>query len=157
MKRRTIIIGGIVGAVLVIGGIAAATGSKGSATAAASAAPTTVTVTAPAPAPKTVTVTAPPVTVQAPAPAPVTVTVTAQPNAATSDPGGPKKDGKYLIGSQLTPGTWQCDKPGSFPFWTVHDQADDIVNNGLDTIAIVTDEGYTVDLDGCASTWVKVG
>jgi len=154
-KKKWIIIGGAALAVLAIGGIASAAGKGGST--AATTTEKTVTVTAPAPAPKTVTVTAPPVTVTAPPPAPVTVTVTAQPNAPTADPAGPKKDGKFMVGSQIEPGTWQCDKPGSFPFWTVHDQANGIVDNGLDSIAIITDEGYTVELDGCSSTWTKVG
>ena len=153
MNRKALIIGGVAAAVLLIGGIAAANGKDSSAAVqVAPAAPVTVTVTAP---PVTKTVTAPPVTVTAPPPAPVTVT--AQPNAATTDPAGPKKDGKFLVGSQIETGTWQCDKPGSLPYWSVNDQANGIVDNGLDSIAIITEEGYTAQLDGCSSTWVKVG
>jgi len=32
-----------------------------------------------------------------------------------------------------------------------------IVDNGLDSIAIVSDSGYTLTLSGCNGLWSKVG
>jgi len=130
--------------------------------------------------PQTITVTAPPVTVEAPAsapvtvevpapaPAPVTVTVTesaapavaAPAAAAPADPAS-KKNGKYLIGTQIEPGTWQCSEAETLgdidtASWKVSDQANEIISIELDTIAIVPSDGYTVDLSGCATMWTKV-
>jgi hypothetical protein len=130
--------------------------------------------------PQTVTMAAPPVTVEAPAsapvtvevtapaPAPVTVTVTeaaapaaaAPAAAATADPAS-KKNGKYLIGTQIEPGTWQCSEAETLgdidtASWKVSDQANEIISIELDTIAIVPSDGYTVDLSGCATMWTKV-
>jgi hypothetical protein len=162
-----------VGVLLVTAAIGFALGRSGSGSEVAAAAATT------APA-QTVTVTAPPVTVEAPAPAPVTVevpaaapapvtvTVTeaaapAQPApaaAATADP-ATKKNGKYLIGTQIEPGTWQCSEAETLgdldtASWKVSDQANEIISIELDTIAIVPSDGYTVDLSGCATSWAKV-
>ena len=124
--------------------------------------------------PVPVTVTAPPVTVTAPAPAQATVTmpppppvtVTAEPAApkAGTGPDDPKNNGKFLLGSQINSGTWQCSEAkkigtGSnemdMAYWEVTDQANGIVENGNDTIAVVGSEGYTVTLSGCATTWTK--
>jgi len=104
----------------------------------------------------------------APAPAPVTVTVTeaaapaaaAPAAAATADPAS-KKNGKYLIGTQIEPGTWQCSEAETLgdidtASWKVSDQANEIISIELDTIAIVPSDGYTVDLSGCATMWTKV-
>lgn len=156
--NKKFVIGGIASAVIIIGAIAAATGGGSStATAAApAAAPETVrtTVTAHQTIPQyvTQTVTAPP----------ATVTVTAQPAApaapaASADPAGPKKNGKYLVGSQIAPGTWQCDKETSGIYWEVDDKTGEIMSNGLDSIAIVPDDGYTFAMNDCSSLWNKVG
>jgi len=164
MRRSILIMGGIAATVL-FGGVAAGCGSPAQTASAVtvSAAPVTstvkqtVTVTTTAPAPAPVTVTAPP-----PAPATVTATVTAAPAApaapaASADPGGAKANGKFLVGSQVSSGTWQCDKAGDLPYWSVNAQDNSIIDNGLDTIAIVSDSGYTLTLAGCASLWNKVG
>ena len=171
MNKRVIIVGGIAAAVLAVVVSAAIGNSAGvaSAEAAAAAVPavtvvqtSTVTKT-PAPVTKTQTVTETvtpaPVTVTetAPPPAPVTVTAPAPAPAASADPGGAKKNGKYLIGSQVSGGTWQCDNPGSLPYWSVNAQDNEIIDNGIDSIAIVPDSGYTLELDGCNSLWNKVG
>lgn len=135
------------------------------------AAPAPVTVTAAAPPAVTVTAEAAvPVTVTEAAAAPVTVTAAAPPAAtvtaapaapavrtANTDPAGPKANGKFLIGSQVLPGTWQCDKPGSMPNWTVNAQDNSIIDIELDSIAIVPDSGYTLTLGGCNGLWSKVG
>lgn len=161
MRRSILIMGGIAATVL-FGGIAAGCGSPAQSASAVtvSAAPVTsrvkqtVTVTTTAPAPAPVTVTAPP-----PAPATVTATVTAAAAApaASADPGGAKANGKFLVGSQVSSGTWQCDKAGDMPYWSVNGQDNSIIDNGLDTIAIVSDSGYTLTLQGCSSLWNKVG
>lgn len=151
-RKKAIIIGGIAAAVLLIGGVAAANGSKGSGTATAPTAPATVTVTAP---PATKTVTAPPVTVTAPPPAPVTVT--AEANTPTTDPAGPKKDGSYLVGVEIATGNWKCEKPADMTFWTVHDKSNDIVDNGFSSVATITDEGFSAEFSRCGGSWVKVG
>jgi hypothetical protein len=174
-KGRKFATVGVLLATVAIGFALGRSGRGSEVAAAAAALPQTVTVTA---AP--VTVTAPPVTVQAPAsapvtvevpaaaPPPVTVTVTepaapaaAPPAAAaTADPGS-KKNGKYLIGTQIEPGTWQCSESETLgdidtASWKVSDQANEIISIELDTIAIVPGDGYTVDLSGCATTWTKV-
>jgi hypothetical protein len=159
MRRSILVMGGIAAAVI-FGGIAAGCGSPAQTASAVtvSAVPVTstvkqtVTVTTTAPAPAPLTVTAPP-------PAPVTVTVTAAPAApaASADPGGAKANGKFLVGSQVSSGTWQCDKAGDLPYWSVNAQDNSIIDNGLDTIAIVSDSGYTLTLQGCSSVWNKVG
>lgn len=163
MRRSILIMGGIAAAV-VFGGVAAGCGSPAQTASAVtvSAAPVTTTVkqtvtvitTAPAPAPVTVTVTAPPL-----APVTATATVTAAPAApaASADPAGAKANGKFLVGSQVSSGTWQCDKAGDLPYWSVNAQDNSIIDNGLDTIAIVSDSGYTLTLQGCSTLWNKVG
>jgi len=164
MRRSILIMGGIAATVL-FGGVAAGCGSPAQTASAVtvSAAPVTstvkqtVTVTTTAPAPAPVTVTAPP-----PAPATVTATVTAAPAApaapaASADPGGAKANGKFLVGSQVSSGTWQCDKAGDLPYWSVNAQDNSIIDNGLDTIAIVSESGYTLTLQGCSTLWNKVG
>lgn len=153
MRKSVIILSGIA-AVVVIGGIAASCGKA--ATPAASAAPVGTTATV------THTVTAPPaapVTVTAPAAPPVTVTVTAAPAApaASADPAGPKDNGKFLVGSQVSSGTWQCDKGDELPYWSVNAKDNSIIDNGLDTIAVVVDNGYMLTLGGCQTLWKKVG
>ena len=40
-------------------------------------------------------------------------------------------------------GSWQCDKSGALPYWSVNAQDNSIVDNGLDSIAIVVDSGDT--------------
>ena len=105
--------------------------------------------------------TLPAVTVTAPAPVPATVLVTATvpANPATPDPSGPKNDGNYMIGSQITPGTWQCAEPetSGLIYWKVSDSSGGIVENGLDAIAYVSAEGSSVLFDDCRSTWTLVG
>ncbi len=158
-----------VGVLLATAAIGFALGKSGGGTeVAAVAAAQNVTVTAPpvtvqAPAPAPVTVEVP-----APAPAPVTVTVTepvapaapAPAAASNADPAS-KKNGKYLIGTQIEPGTWQCSEAETLgdiatASWKVSDQTNEIISIELDTIAIVPSDGYTVDLSGCATTWAKV-
>lgn len=92
-----------------------------------------------------------------PSPATVTATVTATPPAAPTAPaasadlGGAEANSKFLVGSQVSSGTWQCDKAGDLPYWSVNAQDNSIIDNGLDTIAIVPDSGYTLTLEGCSS------
>lgn len=155
---RLLIGGGLVLAAAI--GFAMGNGGSSSSAAPATPAPTPVTViqTAPAKAPVTVSVTAPPVTVTAPPPAPVTVT--AQPDAATADPNGPKRNGTYLVGSQITSGQWQCASPsaGGLLYWETNDRSGGIVDNGLDEgVAFVSDEAFSVVFDDCGETWTKVG
>ena len=57
----------------------------------------------------------------------------------------------------MSPGTWQCDKAGDLPYWSVNAQDNSIIDNGLDTIAIVSDSGYTLALQGCSSLWNTLG
>jgi len=113
-------------------------------------------ITAPTPAPVTVTAPAPPaVTVTAPP-----ATVTASANAASADPSGPKRNGSYLISSQITPGTWQCTSPdsGTIPgAWTIYDSSHTMVDIDLTTIASVPDSGYSVTFEWCKSTWTLIG
>ena len=118
-----------------------------------------VTVTAAAPAPVTVTaapVTAPPVTVTAPAAAPVTVTAQPAAPAAGQGPEDPKKDGTYLVGAQIAGGNWQCDNPSSLPYWSVSSETNELLDNGIESIATIV-QGYKAELDGCNSVWTKVG
>ena len=102
----------------------------------------------------------------------VTETVTAAPAAApapspapANGPTDPHRNGKFLLGSQIESGTWQCGESKTIgtgsdqldmAYWEVTAQSNDIVENGNDTIAVIGDDGYTVTLSGCATTWVKV-
>jgi hypothetical protein len=166
--RKIAILGGFVATFVI--GIAIGSAGGGSSNAAAPA-PTPVTVSAPAPAPITVTASA------ADAPAPVTVTETitvapapaaapaaAAPAAPATGPADQHKNGKFLLGSQIESGTWQCAESKTIgtgsnqldmAYWEVTAQNNDIVENGNDTIAVIGDEGYTVTLSGCATNWVK--
>lgn len=85
---------------------------------------------------------------------PVTVTVEPQP---TDDPNGPKANGNYLVGAELTPGTWQCDEAGSMTNWTARDQAGGVADIGISTLAVIPASAYIADLGGCAGTWSLVG
>lgn len=85
----------------------------------------------------------------------MTVTVTAQP-VVTNDPAGPKKNGNYLLNSQLSPGTWQCDKGNDRTFWRIKDQGGDTMDNGFGTIASIDADAYSADLLDCAGTWTLV-
>lgn len=103
-------------------------------------------------------------TVTAKPPAPRTVTETAEPDEPSTDPNGPKANGKYLIGSQVSGGTWQCAEAETIggdnletAYWSVNAKDNEIIDNGIDTIAIVDGSGYTLELNGCATTWTKVG
>lgn len=110
-------------------------------------------------APPTVTVPIVTQTITAPAPATMLVTATVQADAATPDPGGPKNDGNYIIGSQITPGTWQCAEPetSGLIYWKVSDSSGGLMDNGLNSIAYVSAGGSSVLLDDCQSTWTLVG
>lgn len=110
-------------------------------------------------APPTVTVPGVTQTVTAPAPATVLVTMTVSANAPTPDPGGPKNDGNYIIGPQITPGTWQCAEPetAGLIYWKVADASGGLMDNGLNSIAYVPAGGSSVLLDDCKSTWTLVG
>jgi hypothetical protein len=164
--RKIAVIAGV-GATLLIGVLIGKAGGSSTAAAAPTPVPVTITKTVQA-AP--VTVQAPPVTVQAAAPAPVTVTVTAPPPApetvtaaaaapaapaAGKAPGDPKKNGNYLIGSQIEGGTWQCDNPSSLPYWSVKSETNELLDNGIESIATIQ-EGFKAELSGCNSVWTKV-
>jgi hypothetical protein len=167
-KRKLAVIGGVAAALIVGVMIGKAGGSTATAaTPTPGPAPVTITEKADAPAPITVT---------APVPAQATVTVTekaeapaaapaAPAPAAAKGPGDPHKNGKFLLGSQIDSGTWQCDESETIgsgsnqidmAYWEVTSETNDIVNNGNDTIAVVGDEGHTVTLKGCKTNWVKV-
>ncbi len=161
-KRKLLLGGGAL--ILLVIGFALGSGGGNSTAAAPAAAPAPVTVTAAA-----VTVTAPApdaVTITADAPAPVTVTAEPAAPKAGTGPDDPKANGKFLLGSQINSGTWQCSEAkkigtGSsemeMAYWEVTAQDNSIVHNGNDTIAVIGGEGYTVTLSGCATTWTKVG
>jgi hypothetical protein len=64
--------------------------------------------------------------------------VTAEADAPTDDPAGPKRNGTYLA-NQIAAGTWQCGQAASdFVYWVMYDETGDIINNGLDTVALLT-------------------
>lgn len=153
--RKSVKIIGIGSLVLVGGFLALGAAQSGSSTAAApaAAAPAAVTeapvtITEAAPAPVTVTVTAP-------APAPVTVTAAPAAPAAGKAPGEAKRNGNYLIGSQIEMGTWQCDAPSAMPYWSVKSESNDLLDNGIESIATIA-EGFKAELSGCDSVWTKV-
>jgi len=168
------IAGAVVGAVALIS-VGSASGKASVQQAAApapvtvtAAAPPAITVTAEAPAPVTVTAAAPPaadpVTVTAAAPPAVTVTAPAAPaapaSAASADPSGPKRNGSYIIGSQIAPGNWQCTTPGSGSLgasWTTYNSSHALMDIDLTSIAAISDSAYSVTFDFCASTWTLVG
>lgn len=102
------------------------------------------------PAPVAVTVTQ---TVQAD---PVTVTATVAPQP-TSDPTGPKDNGSYLVGAELTAGTWKCSRAGDIIYWAERNHGGDLIDNGLSTLATIDGGTYIADLTGCAGTWSLVG
>lgn len=116
-----------------------------------SAAPTTIKVPTTVPTTVQVTVTPPAVTITQP------VTVTAAAPAANADAGGPKANGNYLVGPNIAPGTWQCSSGDDTTFWRISDQTAKTIDNGFSTIAIVSAEAYTTDLQRCKGTWTKVG
>lgn len=118
-----------------------------------------ITVTASAAAPVTVTappVTVAPVTVTAAPPAPITVTAQPAAPAVGKGPEDPKKDGTYLVGAQIAGGNWQCDNPSSLPYWSVSSETNELLDNGIESIATIV-QGYKAELDGCNSVWTKVG
>ena len=143
-RTSKVIVAGVFGLVafFVIAGIAGAGRQSGGTVSAGGPSATTATVTA---------------TVAAPALTPATVTVTAEANPASADPAAPKANGKYLVGSQVAPGTWQCAEPTDSVHWRVDDQAGELMDIGLDSIAILNPGGYTIKLAHCDSAWVKVG
>ena len=89
------------------------------------------------------------------APAPEAVTVTVEPGP-TDDPAGPKANGSYLVGSQLAAGTWQCSQGTDRMYWAARNSAGDVVDNDLNTIAIIENSDYIADLTGCSATWTLV-
>ena len=155
--RKIAVIAGV-GATLLIGVLIGKAGGGSAAAAAPTPEPVTVTKTVQAP-PVTVQAPAPaPLTVTAPPPAPVTVTAAPAPPAAPAAgkaPGDPKKNGNYLIGSQLEGGTWQCDNPSSMPYWSVKSETNELLDNGIESIATIQ-EGFKAELSGCNSIWTKV-
>jgi hypothetical protein len=176
MRRRVpLIVGGLVVAVGAVIAAAAIGNSAGTASAEAAAAaipPVTVSVTETetstatktlAPVTETVTETATE-TVTAPPPAPVTetVTVTESANAPTSDPAGPKRNGTYLVGSQIASGQWQCPSADSIGliYFETDDSAGEIIDNDVhesSLIAFVGSDAYSVEFSGCGESWTKVG
>lgn len=80
-----------------------------------------------------------------------TETVTMQPAGATVE------NGDYVIGSDIKTGVWQCRGGGGNLYWEVTTKTGDIVNNGLNSIAQVTSDGFSVTLQGCDDVWTKVG
>ncbi len=102
----------------------------------------------------TQTVAADPVTISVTAT--VVDTVTAEPGPS-DDPAGPKANGSYLIGSQMTPGTWQCARAGGpGVYWAIRSRDGGLLDNGLTTIATIQG-GDIGDLQGCAGSWTLVG
>lgn len=163
-SRGKLLVGSALGAASLFSfAIGKAAGGDSTATAAApTPEPVTITKTVQAPAPA-------PVTVTAPAPAPVTVT--AAPPAHCHVPPETWLPIKLAPG-QTTPRRTASTAPAApaapaepaeaktmggqdMTYWEVTGQDNDIIENGPDTIAVVND-GYTLTLQGCATTWVKV-
>lgn len=81
----------------------------------------------------------------------ILVTVTSQPSGKTVP------NGDYLVGTDITTGTWQCRTGGSSLYWETSDKGGDTIANDLGSIARVLSNAYAVKLSGCDGDWTHVG
>lgn len=65
-------------------------------------------------------------------------------------------DGDYLVGTDITPGVWQCRDASNSIYWKTTDRAGEIIDNDLGSIARIPDSAFAVKLTGCVTDWIAV-
>lgn len=103
----------------------------------------------------TVTTTAPAVTVTlvvAMTGAVSTVTASAPPTGAATA----FRDGQYLVGQDIQPGTYRAAAAGDVCYWERQDESGDLIDNGFGTVATIRSSDFSFQSNRCGS-WSRVG
>ena len=103
----------------------------------------------------TVTRTAPAVTVTvvvAMTGAVSTVTASAPPTGAATA----FRDGQYLVGRDIQPGTYRAAAGGDVCYWERQDESGDLIDNGFGTVATIRSSDFSFQSNRCGS-WSRVG
>ncbi|MGM7648370.1 hypothetical protein ACSVDM_25975 [Nocardia sp. JW2] len=179
-KNTNVIVLAVVGAFIVLCGFGACVGAvisevdeeKASATRSVElvtpteiSAQPTVSVSALAPQPEVVPEPAPvpaPEPPRAPVPTPVPPPPAPPPAPAAADT-TITRDGTYLVGSDIRPGTWRSDGTGSFCYWermsSLTGGIDSIIDNGLgegQQLVTILDSDMAFETQGCGK-WTLIG
>lgn len=93
----------------------------------------------------------------------VSVTAAAEPVEPAAPPatsGSSFEDGTYLIGSEISMGTYKCsdesEENGIGANWTITDSSGETLAIDITAVAYIN-QGDSVDLGGCDGSWQKVG